>query len=418
MAFSAETTDKLATDLTSKHFSANETREQPSFSLEYFDTPEPLEREWRDFQEHAVCTIYQTYEWVTNWCRHAASDHGERPLFVVGRDGHGRLAFIWPLAVSRSFGLGALGWLGQSYAGYNMGLYATDIVERITGCQLRCCLDEIVRNYREICVANFYHQPSEWLGVANPFSRIPWLPTDENAYILELHSDFENLFESKFRSKTRQTLRRQEKKLRSCGEVEIARGESREVRLGLLCKFLDQKADQLSKIGVYDVYSNPGLSRFLRQVVGNEPKNIAVDFFHLDVDGETVAIIGGAYFRGMFYYLFVSKSLDPSECARWSPGTVLLRQVIGRCCANGVTHFDFGSGPSPAKRAWHPQEIQLFNNYFALRAIGAPQAVLRRAALRGKRVLKYNRHLWPLARRARDAMRGVRARTARRMTGR
>lgn len=418
MAFSVETTDKLATDVTSKHFSIKETREQLSLSLDYFDTPEPLEREWRDFQKHAVCTIYQTYDWVSNWCRHAASDHGERPLFVVARDADGRLAFIWPLAISRSFGLGTLGWLGQSYAGYNMGLYATDIVESITGCQLRCCLDEIVRNYRDICVANFYHQPSEWLGVTNPFSRIPRVPTDENAYMLELHSDFEHLFNATFRAKTRQTLRRQEKKLHSCGDVEIARGESRESRLGLLRQFLDHKAGQLSKIGVQNVYSNPGLSRFLHQIIGAESETMAIDFFHLDVDGESVAIIGGANFRGMFYYAFVSKSPDRSDCARWSPGTVLLREVIARCCANGVTHFDFGSGPSPAKRAWHPQEIELFNNYFALRAIGAPQTVLRRAALRGKRLVKYNRHLWPLARRARDAMRSVRARTTRRMTGR
>src|SRR5690348_3779431 len=58
----------------------------PSYKLELYRTPECIAEEWRTFERTAVGTPFQSYSWVSAWCRNVAEAAGEEPLILAGRD--------------------------------------------------------------------------------------------------------------------------------------------------------------------------------------------------------------------------------------------------------------------------------------------------------------------------------------------
>ena len=45
-----------------------------------------IEREWREFEQRADATVFQTYEWLATYQRHIGARRGVRPAVVIARD--------------------------------------------------------------------------------------------------------------------------------------------------------------------------------------------------------------------------------------------------------------------------------------------------------------------------------------------
>src|SRR5665811_2337324 len=42
-----------------------------------------IERDWRAFEPHADCTVFQSFDWLATWQRHIGARNGVRPAIVV-----------------------------------------------------------------------------------------------------------------------------------------------------------------------------------------------------------------------------------------------------------------------------------------------------------------------------------------------
>ena len=71
------------------------------FALAVYDDLAAVETAWRDFQQHADCTAFQTFEWLSTWQRHIGARDGVTPCIVVARDRNDAMLLILPLAVRR-----------------------------------------------------------------------------------------------------------------------------------------------------------------------------------------------------------------------------------------------------------------------------------------------------------------------------
>ncbi len=54
--------------------------------LSVYEDLSAIERDWRDFETHADCTVFQSFDWLATWQRHIGVRTGVRPAIVVGRD--------------------------------------------------------------------------------------------------------------------------------------------------------------------------------------------------------------------------------------------------------------------------------------------------------------------------------------------
>src|SRR5215471_5556204 len=58
-----------------------------------------IETEWKAFERHADCTVFQTFDWLAKWQRQVGARSGTIPAVVFGRDRYGALLFVLPLAI-------------------------------------------------------------------------------------------------------------------------------------------------------------------------------------------------------------------------------------------------------------------------------------------------------------------------------
>src|SRR5665647_3019016 len=89
-----------------------------------------IERDWRAFEPHADCTVFQSFDWLATWQRHIGARNGVRPAIVVARDGEGTILFLLPLSIRPVRFTRELAWLGTELCDYNAPLLAPDFSAR------------------------------------------------------------------------------------------------------------------------------------------------------------------------------------------------------------------------------------------------------------------------------------------------
>src|SRR5438105_942321 len=85
-----------------------------------------LEDEWRAFEQHADCTVFQSYGWLVTWHRNIGTRNRVTPAVVVGRDDDGNILFLLPLAIDAGGIARRLTWLGSELGDYNAPMLAVD----------------------------------------------------------------------------------------------------------------------------------------------------------------------------------------------------------------------------------------------------------------------------------------------------
>jgi len=76
-----------------------------------------IEQQWKEFEQFADCTAFQSFDWLSAWQLHIGGSKAETtPCVILGFDDAGRLLFIFPLAV-RSGRLARLPRAAQPSAG-------------------------------------------------------------------------------------------------------------------------------------------------------------------------------------------------------------------------------------------------------------------------------------------------------------
>ena len=98
--------------------------------LAVYEDLSAIERDWRGFEPHADCTVFQSFDWLASWQRHIGVRNGVRPAIVVGRDGAGAILFLFPLSVRAAGFARELAWLGSELCDYNTPLLAPAFSER------------------------------------------------------------------------------------------------------------------------------------------------------------------------------------------------------------------------------------------------------------------------------------------------
>src|SRR4051812_2363808 len=105
-------------------------------TLSLHDDMAELETDWRRFEQHADCTVFQSFDWLSLWCRHIGKPADVRPAIVAGRDKAGALVFLMPLAVTPGL-LRRLTFLGDGLCDYNAPLLAPGFAAALDAASFR-----------------------------------------------------------------------------------------------------------------------------------------------------------------------------------------------------------------------------------------------------------------------------------------
>ncbi len=359
---------------------------------------------WRTFEAKAVCTVFQTYDWLSNWMDTVGIHEGVKARIAVGRKPDGNLAFILPLQIWRHGMTRVLGWLGGHHSNYQMGLFCPEWISRLTTSEFNAIWSDVLAALKPVDAVHFTNQPVEWEGIANPFAALPSSPSANASFLLNLTPDFAALYEARRSGGTRRNARKRDRRLAENGEVRFLSADEPEKAGQILDMLFEQKVARMDEMGVGDVYG-PRFVQFLKTLANaGDGARSPLKCQYLTCGTETVAIVVGAAFRNRYYGLLLS--MTEGDLKKHSPGDLALRRTIEDACNAGLRQFDLSQGHADYKTAWADEMIRQFDTIIPLTAVGQIYAVRERLALSVKRTVKESPTLWPLAQAMRRSLHG------------
>ena len=356
-------------------------------SVEIFDDFHAVEHEWRALEATGESfTPYQRFELGNAWQDSVGVSIGAKPRPVLARDGEGRPVMLLPL-VTTSFGpFRVAGFPGGKHSNFNMALWRRDFAVAATAGDIAEIVAKIGRQDRSLDALAFNQQPHDWGGTQNPFALLSHQPSVNECPLLAIDAKVPAAYNS---GTFRRKLNGKERKLQALPGYRyfIARNAADGQRL--LDAFFAIKPLRMAEQKIRNVFADPGAEAFIRRACldGIDEGRAAIELHGLECDDEVIAIFAGVSDGQRYSTMFNTYTM--SEAAKYSPGLVLIRNMIEHHLQQGCSTFDFGVGTDDYKLQFCKEARQpLFDSFIALNARGQLAARLLALEASMKRAIK------------------------------
>jgi len=347
-----------------------------------------IENEYRCFEQRADCTPFQTFDWLATWHRCVGEPAGVRAAIVTVRDRSGELLLILPLAIERSRFTRRLVFLAHSLCDYNAPLLAPEFSSFVSAEKFSAWWQSIRNQLQQ--TSGYQHDwifldkmPERVGGQANPLLAFTTLLNPSGAYRTRLGQDWDAFHAQKRPADRRRRDRSRRKKLGDIGEVRFVASTSVDETQASLTSLMMQKSKWFARVGVPDLFGQPGHSEFFRAMAARA--NGFVHVSRLDVGTTCAAATFGLLFRGCFYQIIVSYD---DAFASLGPGTAQLHEVLQYAIGQGLDRFDFTIGDEPFKLEWCDEKLKLYDHVAAAGSLGWIAAAQTMLQSRAKRYIK------------------------------
>jgi CelD/BcsL family acetyltransferase involved in cellulose biosynthesis len=362
-----------------------------------------LAADWRAFEREADGTVFQTYEWLACWQRHVGARQGVQPAILLGREATGPL-FLLPLSVRPTGFARTLEWLGSDLCDYNGPLLAPRFAERVDRARflaLWAAIGQCLQSHAPLRhdVVRLTKMPERVGAQPNPLLALGVTVNPSGAYLTQLAGTWDAFYAAKRSAATRRRDRTKRKRLADFGAVRLVTPQSNDEIVRTLDLLMEQKARAFARMGVANLFANPGYVEFYRALASDAASRVLAHVSRLDVGATVAAINLGLVHRGRYYHLLAS--YDDGEVSRFGPGVAHLHDLMQYAIEHGCSVFDFTIGDESYKRDWSDTELKLYDHISAATLRGALVALPLAAVQRLKRWIKQTPWLWNLASRAR-----------------
>ena len=127
----------------------------------------------------------------------------------------------------------------------------------------------------------------------------------------------------------------------------------------------------------------------------------AIDIHALECDEEVIAIFAGVADGHRFSMMFNTYTMSANS--KYSPGLILMRDIIDHYAALGYRALDLGIGSDDYKRLFCKGDEPIFDSFIPLSQRGKLAAGVMSGLNRTKRLVKHNPALFEMAQKLRSA---------------
>ncbi len=348
---------------------------------------------WQQFETSAALTPFQTSAWAYQWMAHIGLLEKVKPVVVVASDAAGPL-FILALQIEPSV-LRKLTWLGSDLNDYNCPIIAADYSARAKGLSMPDVWRQIFKliNAQPGLQHDFIRlekMPELICGQANPMLSLHTHLNASHAYRTPMLGGWEAFYNAKRSGSSKSKDRYNRKKLATIAEPHLVCPEDSAGIRTVVDLLMEQKGKRFAQMGVSNLFEKPGHADFYRAIANDQRELIHVSKLQV---GETIAATNlGITFRGAYYYILTS--YGQGETMRFSPGTVLMQDVMKLFCEKGFEAFDFTIGDEPYKMEYCDTKIALYDHMDASTMQGRAALAYLSAFQSTKRYIKQTPVLW------------------------
>ena len=368
-------------------------------SVDIVDDLGQAETIWRGL-EGQFSTPYQRFDFLAPWQRQVGARENLSPFIVIARDAERRPLSLLPLALRRKHGVRAAGFMGGKHATFNMALWDRDFAAGATEADLEALLEGI-RERAAVDVLALTQQPRRWQDLPNPMALLAKQPSVNDCPVLTMAPGAapSALISNSFRRR----LKGKERKLQTLAgyRYHIATSDAEIGRL--LDWFFAVKPLRMAEQKLPNVFADPGIEDFIRdacmtKVAGGR----AIDIHALECDDEVIAIFAGVADGHRFSMMFNTYTMSGSS--RYSPGLILMRNIIDHYAGRAYRALDLGIGSDDYKRLFCKDDEPIFDSFIPLSLRGKVAAGAMSGLNRAKHLVKHNQALLHAAQRLRSAL--------------
>jgi CelD/BcsL family acetyltransferase involved in cellulose biosynthesis len=370
-------------------------------TIDILDDLPAAEPVWRAFEKSGqLFTPYQRFDLLSRWQRLVGEREGHRPLIVIARDAERRPLLLLPLSARQSHGVTMACFMGGKHATFNMALWDAEFAAQATAFDLEALLT-LLRERTGIDVLALTRQPLRWHDQQNPFAAWPRQGSINGCPLLVMTPGAPPA--SRISNSFRRRLKSKEKKLQALAGYRYYMASTDQDIARLLDWFFRIKPIRMAEQKLPNVFAEPGVEDFVRSAcLAPRGDGRIIDIHALECDEEVIAIFAGVTDGRRFSMMFNTYTMSANS--RFSPGLILMRNIIDRYGERGYHSLDLGIGTDDYKRMFCKDDEDIFDSFVPLTAKGRLAALAMSQLHRGLRMVKQNGRLLGLARKLRHVI--------------
>jgi CelD/BcsL family acetyltransferase involved in cellulose biosynthesis len=355
---------------------------------------------WRALEDTGhFFTPYQRFDLLGPWQRLVGVQDGASPFIVIARDAERRPLLVLPLSSRQSHGVTVACFMGGKHSTFNMGLWDADFAAQAGAADLDTLLS-LLRARGSVDVLALTQQPLRWHDQQNPFALLPRQIAINGCPLLVMTPGGPPT--SRISNSFRRRLKSKEKKYQTLAGYRYHLATTDGDITRLLDWFFRVKPARMADQRLPNVFAEPGVEEFIRAACLKPCGNgRVIDIHALECDDEVIAIFAGVADGQRFSMMFNTYTM--SENARYSPGLLLMRNIIDCYGERGYHALDLGIGSDDYKRQFCKSDDEIFDSFLPLTSRGKLAAMAMSSLNHGKRLVKQNPMLFDLARKLRQA---------------
>jgi CelD/BcsL family acetyltransferase involved in cellulose biosynthesis len=356
---------------------------------------------WRAL-EAEVLTPYQRFDFLAQWQDHVGAREDLQPCIVIARDADRHPLMLLPLAVGHENGVRVARFMGGKHVTFNMPLLRRDFAAAATSDDLEALLDGLRKQPVNIDVLAFARQPERWRDLTNPMALLPSQTAVNDCPLMTITPGAAPA--ARISNSFRRRLKGKERKLQALPGYRYHLLESDADIQRTLDWFFVVKPQRMAAQKLPNVFADPGVEEFLRAACMTRlPDGArAIEIHSLECDSEIIAIFAGVADNSRFSMMFNTYTM--SESARYSPGLILMRDIVDYYAEHGYTSLDLGIGSDDYKRLFCKGDEPIFDSFLPLTTIGKLAAIGMSSLTHAKRMVKHTPALMQLAQMLRGAL--------------
>jgi CelD/BcsL family acetyltransferase involved in cellulose biosynthesis len=357
---------------------------------------------WRalENQQH-FSTPYQRFDFLEAWQREVGAREKLQPFIVIACDAECRPLLLLPLTLRRSYGVHTACFVGGKHSTYNMALWDRNFAIDATAVDLGALISAI-RERSSADVLALIQQPLPWRDLPNPMALLPNQPSANDCPLMTIVPNAPPT--ARISSSLRRRFNANERKLQKLAGYRYGMATTdaeikRRLDWFFLVKPLRMAAQKLP-----NVFADPGVEDFIRTACTTKlaGDGRVIDIHALECDDEVIAIFAGVADGHRFSMIFNTYTM--SENARYSPGLILMRNIVDDYAGRGYRALDFGIGSDDYKRFFCKSDEPIFDCFIPLGPCGRVAASAMSGTERAKHLVKHNAALLHMAQKLRSAL--------------
>jgi CelD/BcsL family acetyltransferase involved in cellulose biosynthesis len=364
--------------------------------VEIFQTFDAAAGAWHSLDgADRIATPYQRFDFLNAWQRHVGEYLALKPRIVVAYDDAGAPVALLPLVIEHAYGLSVACFPGGKHVTFNMPIWRRDFADHATAETMQSLVHMIAAADPTIDALALMRQPQSWNGLPNPLALLGGQASVNECPLLVI--DPRAGPSSRISNSFRRRLNHKERKLKANSGFRYTIAQTADDARRLLDAFFAVKPVRLAQQGLPNVFAEPGNEPFLREVaeIGLGTKRPSLEIHALECDDEVITVFAGVADDKRFSMMFNTYTLSANS--RYSPGLILIRNIVDHYASRGFTSLDLGIGADDYKLLFCKHREPVLDSFIALSTRGRVLSLWLSLEAYGKRFVKRSHHLTRMA---------------------